>query len=59
MSVAGALPTMPTIYYTLMGSQVSSIEGVLSATTNCILTQMADKGVRERGLVRCSNDGDC
>jgi homoserine dehydrogenase len=43
-SVAGALPIMPTLYYALMGCKVKSIEGILSATTNYILTQMQERG---------------
>ena len=50
-AVAGALPIMPTLYYTLMGCQVNSIEGVLSATTNYILTQMVEKGVGMRAAL--------
>ena len=50
-AVAGALPIMPTLYYTLMGCQVNSIEGVLTATTNYILTQMMEKGGNMRAAL--------
>ena len=44
-AVAGALPVIPTGYYSLMGSEVSSIQGILNGTTNYILTQMEQKGM--------------
>ena len=39
-SVAGALPIIPTGYYSLMGCEVTSVEGILNGTTNFILTAM-------------------
>jgi homoserine dehydrogenase len=43
-SVAGALPIIPTGYYSLAGCRVNSIEGILNGTCNFILTQMARTG---------------
>jgi homoserine dehydrogenase len=42
-SVAGALPIIPTGYYSLMGCEVRSVEGILNGTTNFILTEMEEK----------------
>jgi len=44
-SVAGALPIIPMGHYSLMGSEVSSIQGILNGTTNYILSQMERKGI--------------
>jgi len=43
-AVAGALPIIPTAYYSLAGCRVRSIEGILNGTCNYILTQMTQTG---------------
>jgi len=44
-SVGGALPIIPTGRYSLLGSEVKSIHGILNGTTNYILTQMEEKQI--------------
>jgi homoserine dehydrogenase len=43
-AVAGALPIIPTAYYSLAGCRVNSIEGILNGTSNFILTEMTQAG---------------
>ena len=43
-AVAGALPIIPTAYYSLAACRVNSIEGILNGTCNYILTRMTQTG---------------
>jgi len=43
-AVAGALPIIPTGYYSLAGCRVNCIEGILNGTSNFILTEMSRSG---------------
>lgn len=43
-AVGGALPIIPTGYYSLAGCRVNSIEGILNGTSNFILTEMTKTG---------------
>jgi homoserine dehydrogenase len=57
-SVGGALPIIPTGYYSLAGCRVNSIEGILNGTCNFILTQMAKTGATvERALAQAQQMG--
>jgi homoserine dehydrogenase len=57
-AVAGALPIIPTGYYSLAGCRVSSIEGILNGTCNFILTQMAERGTTmEQALAQAQQMG--
>lgn len=44
-AVAGALPIIPTAYYSLAGCRVNAIEGILNGTSNFILTEMTQAGL--------------
>jgi homoserine dehydrogenase len=44
-ATAAALPTIDLLEYGLMGCAVKSIEGILNATTNYLLSAMAEDGV--------------
>ena len=57
-AVAGALPIIPTAYYSLAGCRVSSIEGILNGTCNYILTQMSQTGSSlEKALAQAQQMG--
>lgn len=44
-ATAAALPTIDLLEYGLMGCEVSRVEGILNATTNHLLSAMAERGV--------------
>jgi len=57
-AVAGALPIIPTAYYSLAGCRITSIEGILNGTCNYILTQMAETGATlEKALAQAQQMG--
>jgi len=57
-AVAGALPIIPTAYYSLAGCRVDSIEGILNGTCNFILTGMTQTGATmEEALTQAQKMG--
>jgi homoserine dehydrogenase len=51
-ATAAALPTMDVGYYSLAGSEITAIKGILNGTTNYILTEMFDKGINYKEVVK-------
>lgn len=55
-ATAAALPTMDIGEYSLAGSNILSIRGVLNGTTNYVLTEMHEKGISYEEAVQSLKD---
>ena len=55
-ATAAALPTIDLLTYNLAGCEVDSIEGILTATTNVILSQMMEHGSSFEAALRYAQE---
>lgn len=57
-TAGGALPTISSGHYDILGARVTGIRGVLNGTTNYILSLMEEEGLEyDKALIKAQNEG--